>query len=171
MLFYKSQFYRSVLSQGRVDGTGGRGYFCGLEESLSQLLKNLSEVTGVCDLLQLNEEIYGVVVEETRISNGDLILNGVWKPISSVLSERFSGMFSVGVATAMHRSFLAFENFMYQLPRLLLCTSHSDENKSTLISNAYTRLNQHPDVVAFRNKWKLDIYFQVYFIDVYTIFL
>ncbi len=127
-----------------------------------QLLKNLSEVSGVCDILKLNEVIYGtpddICVEDTRIFDGDLIVNGVWRPISAVLSERFSGMFSVGVATAMHRSFLAFENFLYQLPRLLLCSS--DDNES-LISNAYKRLYSHPDVVGFRCKWKLDIYFQV----------
>ena len=73
-------------------------------------------------------------------------------------------MFSVGVAVAMHRAFTALENFIKEIPRVLLArdgAAAGDKYSSVMVNVAYARMCRHPEVVGFRNKWKLDLYFQV----------
>ena len=157
-----------MLSQGRVDGTGGRGFYSGLGESLGHILESLMAAPGVADLLRLTEGIFHPVSsnQNTIIYKDDILVSGIWKPVTTVLAERYHGMFSVGVAVAMHRAFTALEQFAREIPRTFLLTSDSTGNigginRNSGVTIAYARLCRHPDVVAFRNKWKLDLYFQV----------
>ena len=152
-----------MLSQGRVDGTGGRGFYSGLEETLLHIVDSLHNATVVSDMLLQAEEIF---CKSDQNSNQDtnLLVAGVWKPVTNVLSERFPGMFTVGVAAAMHRAFTSLEKFTFELLRVLLGQPNSTPvigTKNDAVKLAYHRVCRHPDVVAFRNKWKLDLYFQV----------
>ena len=156
---------RSTLSQGRVDGTGGRGYYSGLEESLSHIVENLAAVPGVRDLLMLAEDEFSTSKSKDCIGSAqpgygnNFLVASVWKPVISILTDRFSGMFTVGVAVAMHRAFMAVERFSFDIPRILLC---EDKKVTDSVKSAYVRLCSDPEVVAFRSKWKLDLYFQVF---------
>jgi hypothetical protein len=171
---------RNLLTQGRVDSTGGRGFYAGLQDVLMQVLASLRATPGVADLLVLSEQVFcDEALADGKAASGatDVLVHGVWKPVAAVLAERFAGMLSVGVAVAMHRAYSAVEHFIASLAETLLLPPEDqvsgredqvqllfggdDKGPLALVSNATTRVIRHADVVAFRNKWKLDIYFQV----------
>lgn len=157
-----------------MDGTGGRGFYTGLDESLQHILEKLAAAPGVSDLLRIAEGIFcpvGASGVSSYVHKNDFLVAGVWKPVTTVLAERFHGMFSVGVAVAMHRAFTAIEKFTREIPRVFLLNASNGNSSSNggegrggggnSANAAYARLCRHSDVVAFRNKWKLDLYFQV----------
>ena len=161
-----------MLSQGRVDGTGGRGFYAGLEEALIHIVNTLSTSSGVSDLLLLAEDIFASSYAGLESEATDFLVNGVWKPVATLLAERFQGMFSVGVAVAMHRAFTALERFVKEIPLVLLAEKKHDAGDKTfesVVEAAYGRICRHPEVVGFRNKWKLDLYFQVHKIYIYLV--
>lgn len=162
---------RSVLSQGRVNGTGGRGFYAGLEEALVHIVATLATAPGVSELIALAEDIFSRPDTGTVPEDSDFLVNGIWKPVATVLVERFQGMFSVGVAVAMHRAFSALEHFTAEIPRVLLVGSDDKSEASYLmIAAAISRMSRHPEIVGFRNKWKLDLYFQVLLHDCFVHF-
>lgn len=147
-----------------MDGTGGRGFYAGLEEALLHIIEHLGSAPGVRELLLLAEEIFCKHHDSSATEKVDFLVCGVWKPVATVLAERFQGMFSVGVAVAMHRAFTALERFIKEIPRVLLAkegTETGDKNFDAMVNASYGRMCRHPEVVGFRNKWKLDLYFQV----------
>jgi hypothetical protein len=170
-----------------VDSTGGRGFYAGLQDVLMQVLTSLRVAPGVADFLVLAEQVFcdealsdladGKTTHGTNATATDVLVHGVWKPVAAVLAERFASMLNVGVAVAMHRAYSAVEHFIASLAETLLLYpddpvsgreeqvkllfNGDDSGPSALVSNATSRVLRHADVVAFRNKWKLDIYFQV----------
>ncbi len=108
----------------------------------------------VKSLLLLAENVFSTTAQ----SQTDLLIDGVWKPIASVLVERYSGMFSVGIATAFHAAFSAVEAFILYLPNIIIPREklHSDAAYA-----CYLRVNRNNEILSFRSKWKFDIYFQV----------
>ena len=162
VLFDPVYFIRSVLTQGRVDGTGGRGFYGGLEESLLHLLGTLRVSPCVRVFCSGGDDTTAIAT--TAAAGTDMLLRGIWKPVSTILSEKFPGMFSVGVAMAMHRAYSAVETFLMELPSLLAGDGHSESPvccDQSGIEAARRRINRSHEVNSFRSKWKLDIYFQV----------
>lgn len=181
---------RNLLTQGRVDATGGRGFYAGLQEILMQVLTSLRAASGVADFLVLSEQVFCDETHRNQAQGAavtDVLVHGVWKPVAAVLAERFAGMLSVGVAVAMHRAYSAVEHFIASLAGSLLLPPEgqdaqrqekvrllfggNDQGPSNLVASATNRVLRHADVIAFRNKWKLDIYFQVTDFGSYCIFI
>jgi hypothetical protein len=111
---------RSVLTQGRVDSTGGRGSFSGLKDALNSILSDLknSLITPfkIAEQISLSiptksdsnlDDLYDDRNEESPEDNErppessqlstpsiDLLINGVWAPVTSLLAEKFPNIFS-----------------------------------------------------------------------------
>ena len=125
---------RSVLTQGRVDSTGGRGSFSGLKDALNSILSDLknSLITPfkIAEQISLSipknsdsnlDYLYEDRNEESPEDNErpppsapassqsqlstptiDLLINGVWAPVTSLLAEKFPNIFSVGIAETLY---------------------------------------------------------------------
>lgn len=148
---------KTVLTQGRVDGTGGRGSFAGLRQSLDIILSDLR--TYMIEPFQIAESVVhsvvGLVSGEAHIPL-DLIISGVWAPVVAHLAEKFSSMFSVGIANTFYTAYVAVEGFTTDLA-LLLQTEVNIVTSEKITS----RLRSHPALLTFHGKWKLDIYYQL----------
>ena len=166
-----------LLTQGRVDGVGGRGSYLGLQSALESLasqvmaalahpLKAFSETfpgieAAICDSLassssgshKCNKPISTV---STPI---DFIVNGVWVPVAAMLEEKFPGMFSVGIAGTLSRCYMAVESFVSMLEK---CDSATSTSTSSLeATKGKVDFSAHPAIVQFHSHWKLDLYLQV----------
>lgn len=131
---------KATLTQGRVDGGGGRGSFGGLEAALLTVLSKLDQP--VLSLLATAEGM-----------GCDLVIGGAWLPIITLISERFPAMFSVGIASVMADCMRAFEAFHTSLSTKLLGPEHA---------NALTRrFATDSRVVTFRDRWNLDLYLKL----------
>lgn len=154
---------KQLLTQGKVDGSGGRGSYAGLQPALESIASQV--MTALVMPLQACSETFPVF-ENQPIDNSssssndnppvlrpiDLIIRGVWVPIASILTEKFPGMFSVGIASTLARCYRAVETFI----AVLQTQSDSITNNSIKID-----LASHSSVAPFHDNWKLDIYLQV----------
>ena len=115
------------------------------------------------DVLMISEEICAQNQQPHTGSSTDILLNSIWKPVAAVLSDRFPGMFNVGVAAAMHRAYSAVERFLFDIPRVMLAPANGTvlQCSAESMEKAAARLLGSAEVSAFRSKWKLDVYFQV----------
>lgn len=104
---------KSLLTQGRVDGTGGRGSFAGLEETLLELSSQLKSVLQE-PLKIIEEQRYAAIIDQKF----DIIINGIWKPIAGLLSTRFPSMFTIAIADTFARCYLACDLFKSSLTTL-----------------------------------------------------
>jgi hypothetical protein len=153
---------KQLLTQGKVDGSGGRGSYVGLQPALESIASQV--MTALAMPLQACSETFPIF-ENQPIDNSssssnippvlrpmDLIIRGVWAPIASMLTEKFSGMFSVGIASTLARCYRAVETFIAVL-----------QTQSDLITNSYIKIDlaSHSSIAPFHDNWKLDIYLQV----------
>jgi len=148
---------RSSLTQGRVDGTGGRGSFAGLRQSLDSIItdlrRSMSAPFGIAE--SVVHSFVGLVSAEDKIPL-DLVFNGVWNPVAAHLADKFSSMFTVGIANTFFTAYSAVEGFTTDLSGLL--QSDVEPGNKEKVSN---RLRRHPTLISFHGKWKLDIYYQL----------
>lgn len=99
------------------------------------------------------EELYASNDKVNTLSRDiDLIVDGVWGPVASALTERFPGMFTVGIADTFSRCFLALEAFMLSLTKV----AGPRFQESVLM-----RIQFHPKVREFMSKWRLPLYLQL----------
>ena len=150
---------RNMLTQGRVDGTGGRGSFSGLRESLDNVLSDIRyALLTPFRLAEATNPTLSEDDENCHIPSVDFLVNGIWLPITTHIADKFPNMFTVGIADTMFRAYGAIEGFTANLSRLLLGES-GDEDGS--ICSVVGRLRFHPSIIAFHSRWKLDLYYQV----------
>jgi hypothetical protein len=163
---------KPLLTQGRVDGNGGRGSYLGLKSALEALASQVTAALAmpliVCaetfpaTTLKGHDGI-GASSSGNGNENGsasstsapvpiDLIVNGVWLPVAALLKEKFSGMFSVGIAGTLARCYTALEAFV-----LILKESEVAADNSGGIRD----ISSHPAIKNFHGYWKLDLYLQV----------
>lgn len=166
---------KPLLTQGKVDGNGGRGSYLGLQPALESLA--LQVMSALAMPLQACEEIYPPVpliscdstsssgkcdnIDNNQPSQSipnasvpiDLIIKGVWIPVTALLKEKFSGMFSVGIAGTLARCYTAVESFT-----LLL---HKSDGSADRIDSIRRDFSTHPAIQEFHDQWKLDLYLQV----------
>ena len=79
-----------------MDGTGGRSSFSGLQECLANVLEVVCQSLNqfiIPDNYPLPADLCKKEIDKTYRS---IVLRGVWIPISNLLLEKFSGMFSAG---------------------------------------------------------------------------
>lgn len=157
---------KPFLTQGRVDDTGGRGSYLGLQSALESLAAQV--MAALVGPLQAFDDTFpsiGSIEHDTSglssnssSSSGielsstikapvpiDLIVKGVWLPVAALLVERFPGMFSVGIAGTLSRCYMAVETLVSILEK----------------SGTKRDLASHPAVAQFHSSWKLDLYLQV----------
>jgi hypothetical protein len=165
---------KTLLTQGRVDGNGGRGSYLGLQTALETLA---SQVMGALAVpLQACVATYPEIVrsnmEPADASSSsasdlscspvamipmDLIVKGVWLPVAALLTDKFPGMFSVGIASTLAHCYKSVEVFLSILDKQSeVIMSSSGRTGSGILT--------HPAVKAFHENWKLDLYLQVHLI-------
>ena len=159
-----------LLTQGRVDGVGGRGSYLGLQSALESLasqvmaalvqpLKAFSETfpntdTSTCDSSPTSSSSHKSIAPVSSVSTPiDFIVNGVWVPVATMLEEKFPGMFSVGIAGTLSRCYMAVESFVAMLEK--------SNSASSVLPTAKGDFAAHPAIVHFHSHWKLDLYLQV----------
>lgn len=143
-------FIKSTLTQGRVDGSNGRGSYSCLSEGLEGIVRVLK--AALQPALEASEEISINFPLNNKCKSIDLIVDGIWIPITSLLVERFPGIFSAGIASTFGRCYSAVDKFNNSLKLI------SGENWKKIISD---RLEFHPLLIEFHGKWKLELYYQL----------
>ena len=146
---------RTTLTQGRVDGQGGRNSFSGLPSALEQLMQDVSARLGNAVLLceiEFAGKGAGLPV--------DIVLHGIWLPVMTHLESRFEGLFSSAIASTFHTCFSSVEWLT------LTCASLGGESFAPVIQRRIC-LNKH--VKDFHSRWKLDLYVLVIRISVFGI--
>ena len=139
----------SALTQGKVDGTGGRNSFSNLQELLKELVLSLRN--DYADIFHCAEEI--TLASDANASKKlDLVINGTWAPISRILVEKFPTIFTTGIANTLSRCYNALEE------TILLLSSLAGEQYAKNIS---TRIIANSSISAFEKRWKLDLYFSL----------
>jgi hypothetical protein len=143
---------RTHLTQGKIDGPEGRTSFSGLHSTLQTILQSLQRA--LHDPLVVSEEIFCATPATglTPPPAVDLIIGGIWKPLSNALQVQCSGMFMTGITVIFHRTYEAIQYFLTKLSEI--CGSEWSERISR-------RLFQHETVIQFQQLWKLDLYFKV----------
>ena len=169
---------KPLLTQGRVDDTGGRGSYLGLQSALeslaAQVMAALVLPIQVCaDTLTTSGSDGGGTGGGSSSGNGingassasgssahiDLVVRGVWQPVAALLIEKFPGMFSVGIAGTLSRCYKAVVAFI----SILECSKTAVGGRSDLAS--------HSAVRQFHDRWKLDLYLQVRLLDMSLIMM
>ena len=107
---------RTALSQGRVDGTGGRGSFAGLKESLNSIVADVK--FSLLEPFRLAEEMTSVADDQV-LPPVDFLVNGIWYPVTNHLANKFPNIFSVGIADTLYRAYTAVEDFTADISSLL----------------------------------------------------
>ena len=144
---------KNMLTQGRVDGTGGRGSYAGLQEALEGL------ATSVFHAVALPRKVCNDTFPQHtagEVAPVDLMVNGVWLPIAALLAERFPGMFSVGIASTMARCYSAVSRFASILEQREQLASSAAASATIASPSSFKQA-----VDKFNQNWKLDLYLQL----------
>jgi len=141
-------YIKSTITHGRADGSGGRNSYSGLKECLENLV-NMLRAT-----LQPALEAAEMIRSTFTINDStfDLVICGIWLPVTTLLEDRFPGIFNSGIASTFSRCYNAVENFT----KILATVAGPKYTK--IISD---RLTNHPLLKEFHEKWKLELYFHL----------
>jgi hypothetical protein len=77
---------------GRIDATGGRGSYAGLDSCLQAVVESVQPVMTALTMAAYTQTETTEAHNTLRIC----VCAGVWDPVAKVLSDRFAGMFSIG---------------------------------------------------------------------------
>lgn len=167
---------RSYLTQGRLDGSAGRGSFGGLLDTLiafSEQMKTSLQIPidlveqslahapnpnpAYCNPSNPNPNSSNAYSTSpnpnpSTVRGLDLVIHGIWIPVSSLLIERFPTMFNVAIPSTFSRCFRACEAFKHALAHV------SGPQHAPLLTR---RLAQHPSVLGFQQRWRFDVYYQL----------
>lgn len=80
----------------------------------------------------------------------DLLGNAIWKPLYDVLASKHSIVFQAADPDRFHRSYTQSMEFLAQLERQFCATDAMA-----------ARFRSHESVVEFKEKWNVDVYFQL----------
>jgi hypothetical protein len=90
----------------------------------------------------------------------DFLVHGIWKPIATLLKEKFSSMFTIGITHIFSRCFLAIHSFLKDLSQLM---------EPTYQPIVFQRLTNHSIITKdFWKLWKFDLYYQLRFRELVT---
>jgi hypothetical protein len=139
---------KSMLTQGRVDGTGGRGSYFGLESTLIDLVQQLKTLLGlVVDVVEQQ------LTSTMSKSSCDVVVKGIFLPVASLLSERFPSMFTIAIADNFARCFLAYDRFRSAIRTI--------PQEASSIESVSQRLLRSQIVIQIDDKWRMDVYFHL----------
>ena len=173
-----------MLTQGKVDGEGGRGSYAGLADTLTTIATHicskqidifeicedmlyvdnsntLATVTVVCqDKQHVSQHTRGISQSAPKAAtvgrDVDILVSGVWLPVLDLLADRFPGMFSAGIANTFARCYLGVHCFLASL-----CRSVDASPAIRRHGEVARRIHCHPATRVFHEKWKLSLYMQV----------
>jgi len=159
-------FISSLLTQGRVDGKGGRGSYSGLEEAFEAILEALCPTSSrssspslLTHFLRVAETTTSSTTRSTSSTSQegeqvavDLITCGIWKPLADLLQARFADMFSIGIPATLSLCYRAHSSVLARL-----AGAAGPEHTAAVTA----RLKTHALVMGFFKRWKLDLYFQL----------
>jgi hypothetical protein len=158
-------YFRLHLTQGKIDGKEGRGSFSGLEDCLSTFLETIRK-SRLIPFFNAFED-YSLECLSSSVENNsssgmkiDFIVHGIWKPIATLLKEKFSSMFTIGITHIFSRCFLAIHSFLQDLSQLMVPTYQPI---------VFQRLTNHSIITKdFWKLWKFDLYYQLRFRELVT---
>ena len=137
---------KTVMTQGRVDGTGGRGSYAGLQSCFQEVLSELKTILFIP--LTITEKLFDSGIN----SSLDLIINSIWKPISSHLVERFPGMFTIAIPNTFSVCYLAYNDFKQSLTQLA---------GIEYIERISKRIQSNELLTEFELRWNIEMYFHL----------
>ena len=136
------------MTAAKVDGKNGRGSFSGLDTVLQAILSSVRAY-----LVPFLNEGEAVLSCSSRDSAScDLIIKSIWLPISTVLLEKYSGMFTTGIPAVLSECFRTVDRFLSSLQELA--------SPAWQVALA-RRIRSHQTVRDFQARWKLDVYYQL----------
>jgi len=145
-------YIKSTITHGRADGSGGRGSYAGLKECLENLVNMLrATLQPALEAAELIGSTFSTDDNEPSKSF-DLVVKGIWLPVTSLLIDRFPGIFNSGIASTFARCYNAVENFTR-----ILATVAGPKFATSIAE----RLSNHALLREFHGKWKLELYFHL----------
>lgn len=150
-------FTRSAITQGRIDGSGGRGSFAGLEDTLQAIVRSIR-----CQLepfLAIGESVISATeilplrtVKSVKQANACDLVMLIWENIANTLSDRFPSMFSIGIPNTFSYCYRAVDAFHSAVWKI--AGGKWEEQVSQ-------RLQKSIAFQQFQSRWKLDMYYQL----------
>ena len=119
-----------------MDGTHGRNSFAGLSDCLNSLIEWIRGTQLVYFLRAAEEVNQCSPGAEDSKAPVDLVLQGVWIPVTQVLHTRFPAVFTVGIASVFSACYRAVDAFLHALPSLVSLSLSDDASPSPLVATA-----------------------------------
>uniref|UniRef100_M4BZJ7 Conserved oligomeric Golgi complex subunit 2 n=2 Tax=Hyaloperonospora arabidopsidis (strain Emoy2) TaxID=559515 RepID=M4BZJ7_HYAAE len=134
-------FAEENLTRGKLDGRV-RGSCEGLPQIFESILDFItSKFAGTLALSVCQGEIKCSV---------DILGNAIWKPLQEVLSTKFSVIFQAADPDRFHKNYTTSMHFLAEI-----------EGRFCKSEALKSRFRSHESVVEFKEKWNLDVYFQL----------
>ncbi|KAL3668173.1 hypothetical protein V7S43_007035 [Phytophthora oleae] len=134
-------FAEENLTRGKLDGRV-RGSCEGLPQIYESILDFIT--SKFADTLALS-----VCQGETKCSV-DILGNAIWKPLQEILSSKHGVIFQSADPERFHQSYTVSMKFLSDVKELFC--------KTEIMK---LRFQSHESVVEFREKWNIDVYFQL----------
>jgi conserved oligomeric Golgi complex subunit 2 len=128
------------ITRGKLDGRV-RGSCEGLQHVYDEIREFITSKFGA--LLELP------VCQGERKASVDLLGNAIWKPLFEVLSSKHAVVFKSSDADRFHHNYSISMKFLESLEDL--CGTEQMKQ----------RFRSHESVVEFKEKWNMDVYFQL----------
>ncbi len=149
---------KSVLTQGRVDGAGGRGSFAALKQTLLGLVSAIAPAlkTPICLLDSVTLPDSSTSTAHNVSSNGgaDILMRVLWKTVADLLESKFPGIFSTGIASTLHSSYEAVMRFTTEVHTLAVKWSLSTSTDTWQPQSTV-------EYTSFNKNWRFDLYFSL----------
>uniref|UniRef100_A0AAV1V0S2 Conserved oligomeric Golgi complex subunit 2 n=1 Tax=Peronospora matthiolae TaxID=2874970 RepID=A0AAV1V0S2_9STRA len=134
-------FAEENLTRGKLDGRV-RGSCEGLPQIFGSILEFITgKFAGTLALSVCQGEINCSV---------DILGNAIWKPLQDVLSTNYSVIFQAADPDRFHKNYTTSMRFLAEIEDRF-CNSEAMKS----------RFRSHESVVEFKEKWNLDVYFQL----------
>lgn len=134
-------FVEENLTRGKLDG-GSRGSCSGLPQIYESILEFIaSKFMGILAM---------PICQGERKSSVDILGNAVWKPLQEVLVSKHSIIFQAADPDRFHKNYTLSMKFLSAV-----------EDRFCSTTPMKTRFRCHESVVEFKEKWNLDVYFQL----------
>ncbi|TDH70851.1 hypothetical protein CCR75_001227 [Bremia lactucae] len=134
-------FAEEKLTRGTLDGRNR-----GSCEGLSQIYESILEfITSKFEAVLALSICQG----ESKCSV-DILGNAIWKPIQKLLSSKHEIIFQAADPKRFHQSYTISMRFLRNI-----------EERFCKSENMKSRFRSHESVVEFKEKWNIDIYFQL----------
>lgn len=134
-------FAEETVTRGKLDGRV-RGSCEGLQQIYDSILDFIANKFG--EILALP-----VCQGESKCSV-DLLGNAIWKPLYDILVTKHSIIFQAADPDRFHRSYTQSMQFLTKVEEQFCGTE-----------TMKTRFRSHESVVEFKEKWNMDVYFQL----------